>query len=67
MGLGMGGGAQSLARSELLLKANDHAMDATRYALHSELRLRDKPTAEEYLRELAAWMAPRSGHSRRSP
>jgi hypothetical protein len=34
-------------------------MDATRYALHSERRLREKPNAEDYLRDLAAWAALR--------
>ncbi len=40
--------------SELPLKAADHAMDATRYALHSERRLSERPSAEAYLRDLEA-------------
>lgn len=54
-----GGGAPGAALSELPLKAADHAMDATPYALHSEQRLLERPTAEEYLRDLAAWAALR--------
>ncbi len=38
------------------LKAADHAMDATRYALHSERRLREsKASADVYLERMKAY------------
>ena len=36
--MGEGWRASAGVRSELPLKANDHLMDATRYALHTALR-----------------------------
>jgi hypothetical protein len=51
-----GGGQAGEARSELPLKANDHALDATRYALHTALR--QTRAVESYLETWLGWRRP---------